>query len=224
MEVHREVQSVVGFQAVVVAVGEVAELACVVVGCVGLVLVVVGIEGTAVARGIYPGGREVEALAKLIVGCDVDVVAAVILGMKGASTIYYMSLAVELTHCLGPRVGHPTGKVADGALCHQLQSVGPSAAHSHLVFPLGRTRHEGASLAVLEQIVHVLVVTLHGEVAQSLQLIVGTGSHLVGMLGHDALGRGHPQVGGQTDAAVRQHVHILRHIGISRFEREVVCE
>ena len=32
---------------------------------------------------------------------------------------------------------------------------------------------------------------------------------------------GHPQVGGQTEATIRQQMNILRHVGIARFEREI---
>ena len=56
VEVDAEVEPVVGLEAVVVAILEVSEGAAVTVGRVGLVLVVVGVEGAAVACGIDPGG------------------------------------------------------------------------------------------------------------------------------------------------------------------------
>ena len=56
VEVDAEVEAVVGLEAVVVAILEVSEGAAVAVGRVGLVLVVVGVEGAAVAGGIDPGG------------------------------------------------------------------------------------------------------------------------------------------------------------------------
>ena len=112
VEVHREVQTVVGLQTVVVAVGEVAELSGIVVRLVGLPLVVVGIEGAAVARGIYPGGREVHAVVEAVGGGEVEVVAAVILGREGVPFVDEMSFAVKLTHGLRPSVAYPAGELS----------------------------------------------------------------------------------------------------------------
>ena len=78
----------------------------------GLLLVVVCVEGAAVARSIHPCGTEVYAVIKLVVGSDVDVVATVILGMEGATLIDGMSLTVKLAHGLRPSVAYPAGELA----------------------------------------------------------------------------------------------------------------
>ena len=202
MEVDAEVEAVVGFETVVVSVLKVSYGACIVVGCMGLFLIIVGVERAAVACGIYPCGREVDALVQLVACGDVYVVTAVILGMEGTPTVDDVSFAVKLSHGLRPGIGYPSGKLAYGALCHELESIRPSVTHCYLVFPRGRSSHEGGALSIFEQIVQVLVVAFGREVAQSLKLVVDASGHLVRMFGVYVLGDRHPKVGRETDIAV----------------------
>ena len=65
VEVDTDIESVIGLKSVVVAVFEVSYGAGIVVGRMGLVLIVVRVEGSAIARSIYPCGRKVDAVAQL---------------------------------------------------------------------------------------------------------------------------------------------------------------
>ena len=100
VEVDTEVEAMVGLETIVIAVFKVTQGASIAICRVGLLFVVVGVECATIARGVYPCGAEVYAVTELIVGGNVDIVAAVILGMEGASFVDDMSLAVKLAHGL----------------------------------------------------------------------------------------------------------------------------
>ena len=123
MKVYADVKTMIGLETVVVTTLEIAYGSGILFGGVGLVFVVMCVEGSAIACGIDPCGREVDAVVQLLAGSNVYIVAAVIFSMKRASVVDDVSFAVKLAHGFRPSVGYPSSKLTHRALCHELESV-----------------------------------------------------------------------------------------------------
>ena len=230
VEVDGEVEAVVVGEAVVVAAFDVGELrhlvgrAVVVGGVVAGHGVALGGEGGGVAGGEDPCGADVAAVAEAVAEDDGEVVAPVVLGGELLAAVEPLPFAVEDAHGAAPGVGHPAGELAEVALGEELDAVAVAVAGDDEVLPVVAAAEEGGAVFVFYEVGHALVVAFHREVGNAAEAVEEARGHLVALHGHDLLGDGHPEVGGQADARGGEEVYVLLHPGVAGLDGEAFGE
>ena len=117
----------------------------------------------------------------------------------------------------GEGVAGPAGGAAPLLLQEQLGPVRPAPPRLHLVLPvlaLAEADEEAGPLAVLDQLVHGLVVALDTELVLLPELAGQADADLFRPLRAHPLGGRQPQVGGQAHGAVGEQVDVLAHAGV----------
>ena len=223
MPVKAYVHTVVVGHAVVVARRDVVDGVIVVVFAHGWVELLEG-EGGGIARGEDPGEACVELFAELIGKNYADIVAAVIFCREGFAVVELLAGAVEESVGVAPSVAEPAGEFANCFLGKEFHTVSPAAAHADFIFPTLGVAPEGGTVFVLEQVVHVFVVSFDRKVEGVEEVVEKSGCHLVGVHRSDMGGDRNPEVGGEGDGRGAEEVEILGHVGVADFGRELVAE
>ena len=124
-------------------------------------------ESQGVARGEDPCGADVDFLVELIGKDDRDVVSAVVLGRERDAVVEAHALAVELVHGAAPCIANPTCEFAYAALHQEFHAVGPTVTEDDHVLPIVWGTEQCHAVFVFQEIFHVLVVALNGEVGDA---------------------------------------------------------
>ena len=176
------------------------------------VMVVFERQGDERPRHVRPRRIEFPTTRGTIAQCYVEFVAIVVLRGEMHAAVQFGEVAI------GPHqaIAQETGPMAEVLFHQHIHAIGFARAGSQLVVPRTGTRQLPHPFAIIQEVRHALIPSLHRDIPAVFVGVITADAQLVARRRSVNLRHGHPIVGGQRKIAHTHLLHILCHARIAR--------